>query len=116
MKLLAALALATTASACIETTTVHGSWRDGQSVAGACHTGLFTTHAQVQIFDTQELVASDEVDCDELGFSLEIPADITHVRVTATDPQGGHRDKELDIESSYLDVGLASFDQTIQPD
>ncbi|MEO6772080.1 MAG: hypothetical protein ABI467_03550 [Kofleriaceae bacterium] len=110
---LAALAMT---GACTDTTTVSGSWRDGQSVAGACHTGLFTSTAHVEIFDPGHLVASDSFDCAELGFSLEIPVDVTHVRVTAADPWGGSYDEEFVITDRFLDVGLISFAQDTQPD
>ncbi|MBL0218225.1 MAG: hypothetical protein IPQ07_30630 [Myxococcales bacterium] len=109
---LAALAMAT--SACVDTTTVTGSWRADEFTAGACHTWL-ASDVHVQIFDTSSVV-EDYVGCDELGFSLEIPIDATHVRVSAVDPTGGHWDKSFDIQDGYLNVGTIWFAQDIQPD
>jgi hypothetical protein len=108
-------ALATTASACTDTTMVWGDWRDDISTAGSCHPGLFVDDAHVQIFDRQNLIASDDSSCDELGFSLEIPIDVTHVRVTAVDGWGAHWEKEFDVDGS-LYVGVVWFEQDTQPD
>ncbi len=120
MKLFAPFALAAlamTAGACTDTTTVYGSWRDGDA-AGACHTGFFVTDAHVQIFDTDSghIVANEEIDCDELGFALEVPLETMHVRVTATDPWGGHYDKELAVVDGFVDCGVIYFAQDTQPD
>lgn len=107
--LLAALAVAS--SACEETTTVWGDWRSGQD-AGACRPALFSDKVMVKVASNGTVVASDEVPCDDLGFSLDIPADVTHVHVTAVDAWGGTWDKEFDVTGGYLYVGVILFDHT----
>lgn len=119
MKLIVATllaAIATAAGGCTETTTVYGIWREGDLVAGACRPFLWDTDAHIEIFDTQHRIANDDVDCDELNFSLEIPIDVTHIRVTATDPRGSHWEKELDVTDGFVDVGVILFSQDTQPD
>lgn len=115
MKLLAAFALALVAAACTDTTTVYGAWSD-ESVAGGCHPFLWDSAARIAISDTQGQIVSEEFDCDELGFSLEIPIDVTHIRVTGSDPQGGHFEQDHDVVDGYVDVGHVRFWQDSQPD
>ena len=109
MKLLALAALAMTASACTDTTTVSGDWRMAEGGAGSCRPFLWSNEAHVQISDGLTLIASEDADCDDLGFSTEIPVDVTHVRVTATDPWGGYWENSFDIHDGYLYVGVILF-------
>jgi len=115
MKLLALALLAMSTGACVETNTVFGSWSDDEHRAGSCHSGLFAADAHVEVFDGLTLVASDDFDCDDLGFSLEIPLDVTAINVTAEDAWGGHWDHEYDVDGN-VSVGTVYFAQDTQPD
>jgi hypothetical protein len=115
MKLLAGVALAAlamTAGACTDTTTVWGDWRADQHAAGSCQAFLFGADAHVQISDGRSLSVSEDVDCDDLGFSAEIPIDVTHVRVTATDASCGFWENSFDLDPDlgYIYVGVILFD------
>ncbi len=111
MKLLALAALAMTAGACTDTTTVYGSWRADSSAAGSCQTFLFATDVHVTIYnEVGGQIASEDAACDDLGFTAEIPVDVTRVRVTATDPWSGTWEHSFDIVDGYLDVGTILFD------
>ncbi len=115
MKLLALLLAVVAATGCIDSNTVYGDWSDDTSAAGSCRTGVFVTDARVEVFDTTGQIAAGNFDCDELGFSLEIPAHVTHVRVTAVDAWGSHWEEEVDVDGSAY-VGTVWFAQDPQPD
>lgn len=115
MKLLALLFVAFAATGCLDTNFVYGDWTDDASTAGSCRTGLFVSDARVEVFDTTGRIAAGNFDCDELGFSLDIPTTVTQVRVTAVDAWGGHWERELDIDGNAY-VGTVWFAQDPQPD
>ena len=91
---------------------MYGDWRADQHAAGSCQTFLFGTDAHVQISDGLSLIVSEDADCDDLGFSAEIPLDVTHIRVTATDAGGGSWENSFDLDPDlgYIYVGVILFD------